>query len=604
MLLPFGRFLTTIVCTGLLAGLYGVEGTIEEGAAFAIAGEASKAAAIFDSLADPDTTEWQKLRLRYDAGTAYLYAKKWQDALARLQPVGSSASLSPLLKQRLTQNIALSRLMDAAEEWQRIQSDPAGSEEAYYALLIKLKQVDSDVANGRAAWCELAKAEGSSQCPNGGVFDAMQSNARRLYADVFSGYTKYRLGHALPETAIPELLASVDQLYKSIREIASNDYGNARNSLHFENLSQQAGSWIPFLDRLDSLSDKATNGRIGGMNIQPIIKRVRQSYRQAVSALAGKDAPGAMNSFETVQTDLRSLLGVLFRKDNISDTVKSLLISYRLALIKSPLQISSLMAVQEGQNALRDSLKDADGLKLLPFLDKANRYLSLSIESIEASAQVRSRIFAEAALSFIGGIEQRLLPSEMKSGETVLEDAIRRQEFAQRMNQLRFQLSAGDPFLKEIDTMVSDLQTGVLDSASLFTAGAIAGQRRIFDDPGFKGDRCQCRPWNNVVPLYDEGYVKAMQAKIALGSLEGSIYADRFQLQAIEAWKEALALLKEPEREQAAEEQSLASPSKNIPPAGTALNDVLRNVQEMENDDRSRPIAGGTGPGGGGDMPW
>jgi len=131
-----------------------------------------------------------------------------------------------------------------------------------------------------------------------------------------------------------------------------------------------------------------------------------------------------------------------------------------------------------------------------------------------------------------------------KSPQEALQGTIDRQKEALRVNRLSER--------KDVEA-----QLHVIRSAEKFIPLVLVQQRETYET------KCQNIPWNQVIPLFDQGYQQAIQA-----FKQGSIM---HQEKALESWKRALAFLEEPHR---------SSP--------TEIEDVeaIRVLQEMEEADR------------------
>lgn len=170
------------------------------------------------------------------------------------------------------------------------------------------------------------------------------------------------------------------------------------------------------------------------------------------------------------------------------------------------------------------------------------------------------------------------------------------------MTQLLSQADSKQSELKDIDQLITELQNDVVESARLFPAASMAQQHLIYDDPGVKVDRCQCSPWDEVVPLFDEGFLKARHAASVFQDPLARAFTVMLQTQAIEYWKEALEALRHPRKKKSKEENKEEAPP--LDKGEAPLNDVLRFVQQMEKDDESQSRASVTEGRGSEDRPW
>lgn len=568
---------------------------LSSAASYAEAGDPYQAQTMLDALADPSMDEWKRRRLAYDTGTAYLYAGDWNSALAKLLPLAAEENPSPLFGQRLAQNIAYARMMEVEELWGKLRQGKNASEEAYYALLIMLGQTLADIGQGRKSLCKLHEAEGGTSCPTSKLYDEMERQTHRLYAAVFEAYTRYRLAHATSQSAVPELLASA-KVFKERMQLMQTGGGDpAWQSQYRKDLIAQIESWLPLWEEAGS--------RWNGAMDKGAYESGFNYYKESFHALGAGDANGAMQAIQKSADSLSALLNTLYKSATPQDAVAILLAAYKLALIKEPMQYSSLSALLEAQKALGPSLKAASNPTAAPLLADAEKYLMKGLDAYRESSYLNARIYTEAAMSFVESLSRQLSPPSKSSGEEVLKQLLSMQEYVSRMTLLRLQSTSKEAALKDIDGLIGDLQKGVVLSARAFPEASIAQQRLIYEDTGAKDDKCQCSPWDEVVPLFDEGYLNARQAAAVLIEPAGRASATLLQEKAIQNWKEALAALHErkpKEIKKQAQQRQEEQPQQEE----SDLNDVLRYVQEMEQDDRSGPQTVAPMGGRGADRPW
>ena len=174
--------------------------------------------------------------------------------------------------------------------------------------------------------------------------------------------------------------------------------------------------------------------------------------------------------------------------------------------------------------------------------------------------------------------------------QAVLKKIILNQETAKQMAQLQQMSGKGTEDLHTV-------QQKVVGIAAEFVKNVLQTQKQDFSSLNSLGTRCQCHPWDKVIPLFFEGKAQAENAAFLLSSESlDQTHAQQAQQMALLKWKEALALLQKSEQEASEKSQEEAkAPEKaadaeaQAKEATQANRDILRSLQDMQEDDRSNP---------------
>lgn len=209
--------------------------------------------------------------------------------------------------------------------------------------------------------------------------------------------------------------------------------------------------------------------------------------------------------------------------------------------------------------------------------------------SLIGSASLESSI--EARLGIL--VANHLFVSAIRSffpiaPERILKNSIEDQDFALKLERLQQQ---SPQISSQIHKMTVDAQSEVLEQAQPFLAQVFIQQVKEFQE---SKRRCQKRPWDEVIPLFNEGWENAKTAQIR------GIKTIDFQEKALQKWKEALEKMILPrETPESQSEKPSQAESKGL----KNLNQILTELQEMEHDDKSSPLIE-TRPSKKEEMPW
>ena len=133
---------------------------------------------------------------------------------------------------------------------------------------------------------------------------------------------------------------------------------------------------------------------------------------------------------------------------------------------------------------------------------------------------------------------------------------------------------------EKLNTILREEQNAVIRRADLFIPAVLKDQETRFQQPNQSFSRCQKSPWDQVIPLFDNGYVAATEgAKLFVESSLDRHKIAAEQERTLDSWQQAVNLMMSP-----AKTSSMPSPAtpKN-------LAETLRQIQEMYLEDQAHP---------------
>jgi hypothetical protein len=281
-------------------------------------------------------------------------------------------------------------------------------------------------------------------------------------------------------------------------------------------------------------------------------------------------------------------------KSSLKGGLKKLLFTYEVSFLEQSPQkstIETLEKLQKEVSGLIEINSDQD-------YEQANYFLGQAKKMSQALKPVQARMMLEMARGYLVHVLQRLDPSS-NSPEKILEGAIADEELAVRLNQIqRFSEDRKDSH--EIPAILLKSQQNVKKSATQFFHSVLQQQKKLFSMHNESSIRCQKEPWNEAIPLFIEGLDNAENAQKQLS--EKTFYpitALRFQKEAVLKWKEVLKKLHSPPQQEPQKKPESANPSEkekeesnkkeeNSSENDRKLQETLRTLQQMEEEDRSR----------------
>ena len=263
-------------------------------------------------------------------------------------------------------------------------------------------------------------------------------------------------------------------------------------------------------------------------------------------------------------SQVRELFSELLQKINRGSEVDALLGELEKALAQETEEVFNnnpeltKRKVLEGlyQFALLQDPPLAITLRALEKVDgKNNALLQKALAALENGNKLLARFYLIAA--------EPSVAIQGNGAKAVLRQALNVQEKALRLNRILYHMvGTVDNVLQE--TVIA-AQKNVVEASQPFLASVYDTQSILFNDESLSLDkRCQAEPWNEVIALYGKGREHAVKE-------EHLTIND--QNQTISYWKEALKAMDK-------------TGSGKGCPSGGAASEEIKNVQEMDQEDR------------------
>lgn len=291
----------------------------------------------------------------------------------------------------------------------------------------------------------------------------------------------------------------------------------------------------------------------------------------------------------------------------LDKAIQSLQLAYKLFLIQEPLDPTALESLKKEQASLEKLLTSTS--TTIDDYKRAEMFLATAQETLKGKHPANARFFVETAHFYINKLAEALTPPPSKP-EIVLENSIRRQELTFFLTTAVQQSLEDGSHIADGKTILSDILEVNLNAAMAFPTTVIAQEKEAFSPSN--ENACQCEPWDEVMPLFFNGYHNGEQAKAIL-SYE-SLHAENAHSiivlleKTLKDWKEALDILRSkqkshnhPNSTQRNDEHQKSTGVKSE--KNESFDTIIKFIQAMESDDRSQPavvIFGGKGE----DRPW
>lgn len=592
-----------------------IEGEEREARLFFEAGDFNRAIIQYKNMQGLSLLPWQQAIITYNLGTSKLGCLKTTsceigqenlaEALSIFQSINIDDQSLPLLSYRMQINMALVRLSMAQAQSKAIRNNPDASLEDYSAIVRSLQEAAAEIAKIDSAWCQLSKAEGATTCEVSIEASEMHIELKRQYAQTLQDIHDLMLVHPSVQTGSIMLLTGSKAALKHVDFLNERVFDDNLKTEYVNFFLRQDNSWMPLWEVVGQLIKQDPD-----KEKQNIFQKASKNFSAGTTAMKKQEFLVSQKAFKLSINELNAFVQLIFGDKNAEDIVQRILIQYTLVLLNEPLQELDLQSLIEIQTLLEDPLKERDNEKLNKIFQTAQRTLNAALNSLQNDGPIHAQIYAEAARYQIKQLSQSLKVSK-ETSTTILKQMIDMQEQAIVLNRLRISMDGKETSDPEIDVLIRNTQSYPFQFVDTFYQAVIAQQKEDEKSPqGNSKKRNLQVPWDEVLPLVDAGTKTAKQAEkfLSAPTLQSRPNALNLQLKTLASWNEALAKMQkktksdtkqkeeQPSQEQHSAENKEQQPQSNEPektsiqePGGSSLNDVLRSLQEMENDDRSQP---------------
>lgn len=570
----------------LLSGqLIAQELEAEKAAAYFEAKDYIKSMDLYEVLLKQNVTPWQKSVLQYNRGCVLFAEGNFSAAVAEWRAIPLSKDSFPLLSRRIHTNLAVARLQQANH---LILDQTSAFEKGHFYLQEALVYVRMAMDDE----CRLQKLEGASICLPEKDLTLLLAAIKSQYAKGAKRWGHYEQFYASPSQRLFLLLGSISLLQQRLRFLS----GQTENTYSYRTIFAEEGRlWLPVWE--------STGKEIPKLNKQgsKLFSKAKAHYEESLSDMERKAYPESLAKLDEALNNLMELANQIGLNKPIATTIRHLLSSYQLAFIEEPMQelaIAELLAQQQAVlEPLRPSL-DADQLKIL---DLTNKDLALSQDALKRGFPLTGRFyFAEARYR----LTKILRPVKRGSEPTplqILANAMDDQHQAVILKRLAERMEGSEHRDEAIMERIAQAQKSAVEEAATFLEAVYIQQVNEFRQPGSLEERCQAHPWDEALPLYEKGFRAANHAYASKGI---PLY---LQEEALHNWNQALSVLKKPksafkgtcqktgggggastekDAEKTAPKQNLKNENPSVP-----MNQVMRNIQKMEEEDRQQQKA-------------
>lgn len=478
--------------------------------------------------------KWQEERVIYNMGTVQLAQQNPIEALNFFQKITPIDLSLPRFGSYLLLNEGIAYLQYA----QSIHLDFISSLDQ---KIIFIKQSLESFKQAKELECQAQKQENSSFCETSFLLDQWMKTARLQLNQLFQNNCQRWIEHASVET-----LASL--IYKRMQKWQKFQKKSQEISYLYYQAESLTSLWKSLQQKKISTEQK-TN-----------FEKSMNFYLIALQKLNEKNESAAIQQWEQ---STKALQPLIFQKNQ---DIQYLLLNYDILFLQNTLSLFSLKDLIKQFEDLHVSEKQANLLKPIQLL------LKLSLEAFQNQFVNQAQFFFIASYSQLHALFQSKEPSPAEILKQILNQA-------NRNLQLSFlaEMMPKDK-LEQIQAILRDQQHTILSEATLFIPAVLKEQNEHFHQTTNIDSRCQETPWNQAIPLYDQGFQFAQkidkQYQQEIVDLQPVIVG---QIQTIKKWEQALNLILHPPQQ------------KEVAKTDQQWTNTFRQIQEMYLEDQSQP---------------
>ena len=234
-----------------------------------------------------------------------------------------------------------------------------------------------------------------------------------------------------------------------------------------------------------------------------------------------------------------------------NNVLREVYLNYAALFLQESFSISDLEKLIRDFDELQLEKNQASSIK------EVHEYLQISVEDLKSDRPLEARFFLLAGFSQINA----LIKDSKKTPVSILTRALSQAHRSLQSFYLFLMMPEASSKREQIHTVLKKQQQDVVVLAAPFISAVLKEQNRLFRNPKDSSFRCQKSPWDQAVPLFDNGYQLAKSADKELGLDSLNIQEIEIkQEQTVKDWEEALQLLLIPPKQ----EQDNSSTSQNI----------------------------------------
>ena len=521
----------------------------EQAAAFFAARDYNKANEIYDQLLAKEMPEWERFRAIYNKGVIKLAQNRFKEAFSLFEsiPVEKVTSMSFIEKLMMTQsmNYFQASLMSGLNDEERV-----------------LLFLDSSLflTSATQMSCENQKAVElvDEKCLVPSEFEFLSRQITIDRAELLLKQLRAALQAEAGNSTLLLIQIGLDRLVDLMHAMHVEAIPLPLQEEYRSFIIHEAESLLPLWKTLqESKVDVREKDAVDAAS------KSYFSVLELIKKANWKESIAQLTILKTQLNDLSITLG-------FSHTdIKRLLIEYILILNKGFLEGQDLQKIQKQLQLVSNPTE---------LIKKSIENLKISIQKIESGKEAAARLFVWASFYYLKDSTEEVIEDDPFQ---VLQKAL---EYAKRSRQLTLlaQLKKEMSGDEQVHALLVGMENKTLEVANNFIERVLIQQNEHFKGSEEKASaRCQKYPWEQVIPLFENGYRSARLAQAQLSENPSRLsLALSDQYFTIKYWTQALDFLRRFSKNSNGQEDQSDSPQKD-----ENMQEIFQALQKMESED-------------------
>lgn len=516
----------------------------------------SGAEALYNQLNAKPLPNWQQVRLRYNLATIQLAKNQTAEAIGLFRKIAPHQLSLPRFSRNLFLNEGIAYL--------QYEKTLAPNTPFHDQQLLYLHQSIDTLEKAQMVGCQLQQTEQGKKefaC-------SPQQMIEEWMATAFFELDTLQVKHAQKWMAS----ASIESLATLLSILLQQLISEAKSLPTQHRSTHQLAPWIAYFQRQTMTFDSFWQA-LKHKNLSPAqhisFNEADTNFKNVLQAFSKNDLSSATTSLAQTLVKLKPLC---FKED--TDILLAHL-NYTILLLQPNLATGDIQTVQWEVDQLKGTGEQSE------IIEKIKKYIKFGLEAHQQDDAMRARFFLLAGFSQLDSI----LPVNHSTSLSSLQQAL------DQANRSFYLVLLSQLISREASTGVNQLeilkeaQALVLQSAKRFIEAVLKEQEALFHDPKTPDAACLESPWNQVIPLFDHGYLAAKSAEklLAASTADYQVIAAQ-QEQTLQDWQQTLNLLNNPPPQK---EQKRSGSTSSATPKNLA--ETYRLIQEMYLEDQSKP---------------
>ncbi len=560
------------------------EELVEQAEGYLEVGDVDRAREIYESLLKGNLDQWQRALIRYNLGCLEMLEGNWTKAIEEYNELVSRKNLSPVILSRLKQNSALALLGQAEDFMQGYEDQEEMSPSQSVLPYALLQEALKDSQEAMDINCHLRKIYGYSSCAPSEDLQYIHRRIEQELAQILKKKAAYHLKH-LPAYELILLLEEQEELMQKQLEKwpkKPSQHSLPPVSVFAQTFNQNTPLWMSLRLSLASYSEQD----------RKLFENAEKSFYEALQLLIQGSLDSALSSLLNSLKELKELYEAIPKPSPLITKMRKLIASIDDALDEHPLANLSIVKIekemQEFQSIIQSSeLKMDLKTDLQHLMAEGIHKIQLTQEYLDTNKPYSAAIFLTALeQSLRRGLVWLTQPKAVLPAD-VLKNAIDEERHALDLSLLTDPLPSKEGISTDMQKLLFQTQQTTNRDASLFYKAVLDWQNKQYH----LHPKCLQSPWEEVMPLFYEGYDASKDAETQLSvNPPQMVNAIDDQKEALRKWQMALSLiLKEIPPEEESKSTSSSPSNQSTPLKPKSSDKLLQDLMDMELDDRLPP---------------